>query len=90
MTNPTKTRRWFTGHAAEAGGHCLCLQEVLVDLIETVQAHVRVKSQFIKQHFGVVKTRLCGMAINHRKPNMLAALTNLFLARQGLLTEIRL
>ncbi len=39
----------------------------------------------IKQQFGFQKTRLRGMAKNRCKVNVLAALTNLFLARQKLL-----
>jgi IS5 family transposase len=40
----------------------------------------------IKQQFGFQKTRLCGLAKNRCKINVLAALTNLFLARRRLLT----
>ena len=39
----------------------------------------------IKQQFGFQKTRLRGMAKNRCKVNVLAALTNLFLARRQLL-----
>ncbi|WP_254980554.1 hypothetical protein [Cyanobium sp. ATX 6A2] len=39
----------------------------------------------IKQQFGFQKTRLRGMMKNRRKLNVLAALTNLFLARRQLL-----
>jgi IS5 family transposase len=39
----------------------------------------------IKQQFGFQKTRLCGLAKNRCEINVLAALTNLFLARRRLL-----
>jgi len=39
----------------------------------------------IKHQFGFQKTRLRGLAKNRCKINMLAALTNLFLARRRLL-----
>jgi IS5 family transposase len=39
----------------------------------------------IKQQFGFQKTRLRGLAKNRCKINVLAALTNLFLARRRLL-----
>ena len=38
----------------------------------------------IKQQFGFQKTRLRGMVKNRCKVNVLAALTNLFLARRQL------
>ena len=61
----------------------------LLDLIETAKAHIRskVKHPFraIKQQFGFRKTRLLGLAKNRCKINVLAALTNLFLARRQLL-----
>jgi IS5 family transposase len=40
----------------------------------------------IKQKFGFQKTRLRGLSKNRCKINVLAALTNLFLARRRLLT----
>jgi len=40
----------------------------------------------IKQQFGFQKTRLRDLAKNRCKINVLAALTNLFLARRRLLT----
>ena len=59
------------------------------DLIETAKAHVRAKVEHpfrvIKHQFGFQKTRLRGLAKNHCKINVLAALTNLFLARRQLL-----
>jgi transposase, IS5 family len=62
----------------------------LVDLIETAKAHIRAKGEHpfrvIKQQFGFQKTRLRGLGKNHCKINVLAALTNLFLARRQLLT----
>ena len=39
----------------------------------------------IKQQFGFQKTRLRGLAKNRCKINVMAALTNLFLARRQLL-----
>ena len=61
----------------------------LQDLIETAKAHVRAKVEHpfrvIKHQFGFQKTRLRGLAKNHCKINVLAALTNLFLARRQLL-----
>ncbi len=41
----------------------------------------------IKQQFGFQKTRLRGLAKNRCKINVLAALTNLFLARRQLLAD---
>ena len=61
----------------------------LQDLIETAKAHIRAKGEHpfrvIKQQFGFQKTRLRGMVKNRCKVNVLAALTNLFLARRQLL-----
>ena len=61
----------------------------LLDLVETAKAHIRAKVEHpfrvIKQQFGVQKTRLRGIAKNHCKVNVLAALTNLYLARGYLL-----
>ena len=61
----------------------------LLDLIETAKAHIRAKGEHpfrvIKQQFGFQKTRLRGMAKNRCKVNVLAALTNLFVARRQLL-----
>jgi IS5 family transposase len=61
----------------------------LLDLIETAKAHIRSKVEHpfrvIKQQFGFQKTRLRGLAKNRCKINVLAALTNLFLARRQLL-----
>ena len=57
----------------------------LLDLIETAKAHIRAKVEHpfrvIKQQFGFQKTRLRGLAKNRCKINVMAALTNLFLAR---------
>jgi IS5 family transposase len=59
------------------------------DLIEAAKAHIRAKVEHpfrvIKQKFGFQKTRLRGLAKNSYKFNVLAALTNLFLARRKLL-----
>jgi IS5 family transposase len=61
----------------------------LEDLVETAKAHIRSKVEHpfrvIKQQFGFQKTRLRGLAKNRCKINVLAALTNLFLARRQLL-----
>ena len=61
----------------------------LDDLVETAKAHIRAKGEHpfrvIKQQFGFQKTRLRGMFKNRCKVNVLAALTNLFLARHQLL-----
>ena len=64
----------------------------LEDLIETAKAHIRSKVEHpfrvIKQQFGFKKTRLRGMAKNHCKIHVLAALSNLFLARRQLLATV--
>jgi Transposase and inactivated derivatives, IS5 family len=61
----------------------------LDDLVETAKAHIRAKGEHpfrvIKQQFGFQKTRLRGMFKNRCKVNMLAALSNLFMARYELL-----
>ena len=61
----------------------------LLDLVETAKAHIRAKVEHpfrvIKEQFGFRKTRLRGIAKNHCKVNVLAALTNLYLARAYLL-----
>ena len=53
-------------------------------------AHIRPKLdhpfRVTKQQFGFQKTRLRGLAKNRCKINVLAAMTNLFLARPHLLT----
>ena len=64
----------------------------LQDLIEAAKAHVRAKVEHpfrvIKQQFGFQKTRLRGLAKNSCKINVIAALTNLFLARRQLLAAV--
>ena len=61
----------------------------LQDLIEAAKAHIRAKVEHpfrvIKQQFGFQKTRLRGLAKNRCKINVMAAVTNLFLARGHLL-----
>ncbi len=61
----------------------------LDDLVETAKAHIRAKVEHpfrvIKQQFGFQKTRLRGMLKNRCKVNVLAALSNLFMARRRLL-----
>jgi IS5 family transposase len=62
------------------------------DLIKTPKAHIcsKVEHPFrvIKQQFGFQKTRLRGLAKNHCKINVVAALANLFMARRQLLAAI--
>jgi IS5 family transposase len=64
----------------------------LLDLIETAKAHIRSKGEHpfrvIKQQFGFQKTRLRGMAKNRCKVHVIAALTNLFLARRILCSPL--
>ncbi|MFN7777635.1 MAG: IS5 family transposase, partial [Betaproteobacteria bacterium] len=59
------------------------------DLVETAKAHIRAKVEHpfrvIKRQFGFQKTRLRGMLKNRCKVNVLAALSNLFMARHELL-----
>jgi IS5 family transposase len=59
------------------------------DLIETAKAHFRAKVEHpfrvIKRQFGFQKTRLRGMLKNSCKVKVLAALSNLFMARDELL-----
>lgn len=61
----------------------------LQDLIEAAKAHIRAKVEHpfrvIKQQFGFQKTRLRSLVKNHCKINVMAALTNLYLARRHLL-----
>jgi IS5 family transposase len=65
------------------------LEVRLDDLVETAKAHIRAKGEHpfrvIKQQFGFQRTRLRGMLKNHCKVNVLAALSNLFMARRRLL-----
>jgi IS5 family transposase len=63
----------------------------LQDLIEAAKkAHVRAKVEHpfrvIKQQFGFQKTRRRGLAKNRCKIKIMAALTNLYLARGYLVT----
>ena len=55
------------------------------DLVEIAKAHIRLKVEHpfrvIKQQFGFQKTRRRGLAKNHGKINVMAALTHLYLAR---------
>ena len=64
----------------------------LQDLIEAAKAHVRAKVEHpfrvIKQQFGFQKTGLRGLAKNSCKINVIATLTNLFLARRQLLAAV--
>lgn len=61
----------------------------LKDLVETDKAHIRAKVEqpfrVIKEQFAFRKTRLRGIYKKHCKVNVLAALTNLYLARSYLL-----
>jgi len=65
----------------------------LQDLIETAKAHIHSKVEHpfrvIKKQFDFQQTRLRGLAKKPCKINVLAALTNLFLARQRLLVTAR-
>jgi IS5 family transposase len=64
----------------------------LDDLVETAKALIRSKLEHpfrvIKQQFGFQKTKLRGIAKNRFKMNVMAALTNLFLAWRQLLATI--
>jgi IS5 family transposase len=64
----------------------------LLDLIETAKAHFRAKVEHpfrvIKQQFGFQKTSLRGLAKNRCKVHVIAALTNLYLARRELLDPV--
>ena len=59
------------------------------DLVEAAKAHIRAKLEHpfrvIKQQFGFHKTSLRWFAKNQCKMNVLAALTNSFMARRRLL-----
>ena len=61
----------------------------LQDLVEAAKAHIRTEIEHpfrvIKQQFGFQKTSLRGLANNNCKMNVLAVLTNLFMARRQLL-----
>jgi len=58
-------------------------------IVETAKAHIRAKVEhpfrLIKRQFGFQKTRLRGLLKNRCKVNVLAALSNLFMARRRLL-----
>jgi len=58
-------------------------------MIWPTKAHIRAKGEYqfrvIKQQFGFQKTRLRGIVKNSYRVNVLASLTNLFLARHQLL-----
>ena len=76
-------------------GKCRALLDTpdgwLQDLIEAAKAHVRAKVdpfRVIKQQFGFQKTGLRGLAKNSCKINVIATLTNLFLARRQLLAAV--
>ena len=62
------------------------------DLIKTAKTRIRAKVEHsfrvIKQQFGFQKTGLSGMAKNRYKVNVIAALDNLFMARQELLAAM--
>jgi IS5 family transposase len=64
----------------------------LDNLVETAMAHINAKGEHpfgvIKQQFGFQKTRLRGKGKSRCMVNLLAALTNLFLARQHLLCRL--
>ena len=60
--------------------------------VERAKAHVRAKVEHpfrvLKQQFGFRKTRRRGLAKNHSKVMVLAALSNLFLGRKKLLALV--
>ena len=60
-------------------------------LVETAKAHLRAKGEHpfrvIKQQFGLQKTQLRGMLKKRCKVNVLAALSNLFMARRSYYAE---
>jgi len=62
------------------------------DLVETAKAPIRAKVEHsfrvIKRQFGFQKTRLRGMLKNRCKVHVLAALSNLFIARRALLCSM--
>ena len=64
----------------------------LDDLVETAKAHIRAKVEHpfrvIKRQFGFQKTRLRGMVKNRCRVNVLAALSNLFMAWVGCLQHM--
>ena len=61
----------------------------LLRWVERAKAHIRAKVEHpfhvIKEQFGFCRTRLRGMAKNHCKVTVLAALANLVLAKKRLL-----
>ena len=61
-------------------------------MIETAKGHIGTKVEHpfrvIKQQFGFYKTRLRGLAKHSCKINVIAALTNLLLARGQLLAAL--
>jgi IS5 family transposase len=69
-----------------------CPEERVDGLIESAKAHFRAKVEHpfrvIKQQFGFQKTRLRGMLKNSCKVKVLAALSNLFMARHELLCRL--
>jgi IS5 family transposase len=74
-------------------GHCPKIADgKLQDLIDVQNAHVNTKFEHpfrvIKQLFGFQKTSLRGLNKKTCKINVLAALTNLFLARPQMLATV--
>ncbi len=65
---------------------------LLDDLVKPAKAHILAMGEHpfwvIKQHFGSHKMRLRGIVKNRCKVNVLAELTNLFLARRQLLATL--
>ena len=72
------------------GGLPVTPDGTVLNLIEMANAHIRAKGQYpfqvIELQFGFQKTRLRGMAKNRCKVSVLAAMTNLFLARHKFLS----
>ena len=62
-------------------------EDQLLHWVEKAKAHIRANVEHpfrvIKQQFGFQKTRLRGLAKNHCKMMVLAALTNFYLARNN-------
>ena len=67
------------------------LESRLQDLVEGAKAHIRAEVvhpfRVIKQQLGFQKASLRGLAKNHCKMNVLAALTNLYMPRRQLLRK---
>jgi hypothetical protein len=91
-TSPETTPQTGSGVAHFSVSEVVQFSMSVDNLIETAKAHIRAKVEHpfrvIKQQFGFQKTRLRGMAKNRCKVHVIAALTNLYLARRVLLDPI--